>query len=142
MTMSFASRPTFEYLPRVGELGVRLRAGSIAEILRQAALSLSAILLSEQRRSGPEYLREIVLDAPDRADLLLSWLNALLRLVQSDRWIPSRIEVHEADETHVWASAWGPVVEHAPMPVKPPTWHGLRFDVHCDGFEAEVLLDA
>ena len=53
--MSFGPRASFEYLPRVGLLGIRVRAGSIAEILRQAALSLSVVLLSEQPRSGPEY---------------------------------------------------------------------------------------
>ena len=140
--MSFGPRPSFEYLPLAGELGIRLHAGSIAEILRQAALSWSAILLSEQRQSGPEYLRVIELEAPDRAGLLVAWMNELLKLAKRDRWIPSRIEVHEATETHLRATAWGPVLEHAPTLGDAATRHGLRFDAQCGGFEAEVLLDA
>jgi SHS2 domain-containing protein len=141
MTMSFGPRASFEYLPRVGLLGIRVRAGSIAEILRQAALSLSVVLLSEQPRSGPEVLRAIVLEAPDRAALLVGWLNELLAHARRDRWVPSRIEVHEATETHVCATAWGPVLKHALTLGDLVTRQGLRFDALCGGFEAEVLLD-
>lgn len=139
--MSFGPRASFEYLPRVGLLGIRVRAGSMAEILRQAALAFSTILLTEQRRFGPEVLRAIVLEAPDRDALLVGWLNELLAHARRDRWIPSRIDMHEATETHVCATAWGPVLRHAPGFGEAVTRQGLRFDALCGGFEAEVLLD-
>ena len=82
-----------------------------------------------------------MLEAPDRAALLVGWLNQLLALAKQDRWIPSRIEVHEATETHLCATAWGPVLQHAPALGDVVTRQGLRFDALCGGFEAEVLLD-
>jgi SHS2 domain-containing protein len=141
MTMSFAPRPSFEYLPHVGEAAIRLRGASIADILEQAALALTELVWPGRPPPGPERVHEIALDAPDPAALLIDWLNELLYLAERDRWLPSRIHVHEATPTHLSATAYGPVLERAPSLVKAATWHGLRFDPQDGGFEAEVLLD-
>jgi protein archease len=133
-------RASFEYLPHVGELGLRFHGASMAEVYCQAALALADVL-APGRRPGPEQPREIALDAPDRAALLVDWLNELVYLAERDRWIPSRIEMHEATETRLRATAWGPVMESAPSLVKAATWHGLRFEPWNGGFEADVLLD-
>jgi SHS2 domain-containing protein len=132
---------SFRYLPHVGELGLRLRGASIAEVFRQAALALSDVLAPGRPPPGPEQSREIRLDAPDRAALLIDWLNELIYLAERDRWIPTRIDLHEATETRLRATAWGPELDSAPSLVKAATWHGLRFDARDGGFEADVLLD-
>jgi SHS2 domain-containing protein len=139
--MSFAPHPSFEYLPHVGEVGLQLRGSSIADVLEQAALALADLLLPERPPPGPEQVCEIVLDAPDRATLLIDWLNELLFLAERDRWLPTRIKLHEATETHLRATVRGSLLERAPSLVKAATWHGLRFDPRDGGFEAEVLLD-
>jgi len=141
MTMSFAPHPSFEYLPHVGELRLRLRGSSIADVLGQAALALAELLVPGRPPTGPEQVQEIVLEASDRAALLIDWLNELLFLAERDHWLPSHIDLLEATETHLRATARGPVLECAPSLVKAATWHGLRFEVGDGGFEAEVLLD-
>lgn len=141
MTMSFAPRPSFAFLPHVGEVTLRLRGATVAEILEQAALGLSQLALSGRPPPGPELVHSIVLDAPDRGALLVDWLNELLFLAERNRWIPSRIEVHEATDTHLRATAHGTVLERAPSLVKAATWHRLRFEPFNGGFQAEVLLD-
>ena len=138
--MSFCA-PSHELLPHVGELGIRLRGSGIAEVLREGAMALSDLLLPAGPPPGPVLVREIVLGAPDRAALLVDWLNELLFLAERDRWVPSRIDLLEASETQLRATASGPVLEQAPALVKAATWHGLRFDRRDGGFEAEVLLD-
>lgn len=139
--MAFAPSPSFEHLSHIGEARLRLRGASIADILQQAALALAELLLPGPPPQRPERVHEIALEADDRAALLVDWLNELLYLADRDRWLPSRIEVHEAGETHLRATASGPVMECAPSQVKAATWHGLRFDVCDGGFEAEVVLD-
>ena len=141
MTMSFAPRPSFEYLPHVGEVAIRLRGATVADLLEQAALALAELTLPGRPPPGPERSQEIVLDAPNREGLLIDWLNELLFLAERDRWLPTRIDVHDATQTHVAATAYGPILDLAPSLVKAATWHGLRFDPHACGFEAEVLLD-
>jgi len=139
--MSFAPRPSFEYLPHVGEVAIRLRGATVGDLFVQAALALTELALPGRPPPGPERVQEIVLDAPDREALLIDWLNELLFLAERDRWLPTRIDVHDATQTHLSATAYGPVLERAPSLVKAATWHGLRFDAREGGFEAEVLLD-
>lgn len=136
-----AVRPAFEFLPHVGELAVGLRGASIAEVLRQAALALSDLLRPSEPSAGRDEVRELMLDAPDRSALLVDWMNELLFLAERDRWLPARVDELEATETHLRATARGPVLDRAPSLVKAATWHGLRFDSVDGGFEARVLLD-
>lgn len=131
----------FEYIPHRGEVGLRLCGATVGDVLREAALGLSGLLLPKWRGDGPDSAREITLDAPDRGTLLVDWLNELLFLADRDRWAPTRLEIHQASDHHVRATAYGPVLPEAPTLVKAATWHRLRFDRKDGGYEAEVLLD-
>lgn len=140
MTMLFAPEPSHEYLPHTGELVLRLRGSTISEVLRQAALALSDVLLSGRPAAGSERVCKVRLDAPDRATLLIDWLNELLYLAEHHRWVPTQVDL-EATETHLDAVARGPELPEAPSLVKAATWHNLSFEVRDGGFEAQVLLD-
>ncbi len=141
MTMAFSPRSSFEFLPHVGELRLRLRGSGIADVLGQAALALAELLRPASPPADSVRVHEIVLDAPDRASLLVDWLNELLFLAERDCWLPAHVDLLEATETGLRATVRGPVLDEAPSLVKAATWHGLRFDAREDGFEAEVLLD-
>lgn len=141
MTMLACLHPSYEYLPHSGELRLRLHGTTLAEVLEQGGLALGNLLTQGRSPSGVERVQEIVLDAPDRAALLLDWLNELLYLAERDHWVPDRIEFPEATDRHLHATVHGPVLDEAPALVKAATWHGLRFDQQDGGYEAEVLLD-
>jgi SHS2 domain-containing protein len=136
-----SSRAGFEYTAHRGEIGLRLCGATVGDVLREAALGLSGLLLAKGPSNGPDTAKEIALDAPDRGTLLVDWLNELLFLGDRDRWAPTRLEIHQASDQHVRATAYGPVLHQAPALVKAATWHGLRFDRTEGGYEAEVLLD-
>jgi SHS2 domain-containing protein len=134
-------RATFEYVPHGGEVGLRVRGATVGEVLREAALGLSGLLLPAGAGDAPEASRDIHLTAPDRGTLLVDWLNELLFLADRTRWVPARLEIHGASDRHVDATARGPVLPQSPALVKAATWHGLRFEPTDGGYEAEVLLD-
>jgi SHS2 domain-containing protein len=140
MTMLFAPKPSFKCLPREHEVCIQLRAGTIGEILQQAALALGDTLLPEGPSPGPEELHEIILDASDRTSLLIAWLDELLFLAEHNRWVPSRIEIKQATETHLHASGWGHVLSPAPSPDRRTIWQGCRFEVREGGYEVEFHL--
>ena len=136
-----SSRAGFEYTPHRGEIGLRLCGATVGDVLREAALGLSGLLLPRGRHNGPDTSKEITLEAPDRGTLLVDWLNELLFLADRNRWVPTRLDIHQATDHHVHATAYGPVLPQAPTLVKAATWHRLRFDRRDDGYVAEVLLD-
>jgi SHS2 domain-containing protein len=137
-----SGKASFDYLPHVGEVGLRVTGTTIGEVLRQAGLALATLLLPGGPPSGrPHVVREIAIDAPDRAALLIDWLNELLYLADRDRWVPNTIDIRDATDRQVRASASGPVLDQAPTLVKAATWHDVRFDARNGTFEARILLD-
>lgn len=141
MTMLFAPSPSFECLAHAGDVCIRLRAGTIGEVLQQATLALRDTLLPGRPPPGPQKLHEIELDAPDRTTLLTAWLQKPLSLIEHDRWVPSRIEIKQASDTHRCARAWGSVLNRAPA-LDRATWQGLRFESREGGYQAEVCCIA
>jgi SHS2 domain-containing protein len=136
-----AGTPSYEFLPHVGELRLRLWGATIAEVLRQGALALGDLLNPGRIRTGPLVVRQVALVAPDRHTLLIDWLNELLFLADRDRWIPTQIDSLEASDTSLRGRIRGRLLAQAPALVKAATWHDLRFDPQDDGYEADVLLD-
>jgi SHS2 domain-containing protein len=141
MTMSPCAGPSFEYLPHRGEVGLRLHGTTIGQVFEAAALGLSGLQLPTGPPGGPQQTREIRMEAPDRAALLVDWLNELLYLADRDHWVPTHLDIREADETHLYAIASGPVLPEGPAEVKAATWHDLHFAPRDGAWEAEVLLD-
>lgn len=136
-----AMRPSHELIDHVSEMRLRVRAGSLRELLAEAGRALAGIQLrgSEAPVTGPS--REVVIAAADRAALLTDWLNELIYLAEVERWIGAEFEVISADDGRVSARVRGVSVERVPGLVKAATLHGVRVDEVPGGLEGEVILD-
>jgi SHS2 domain-containing protein len=78
--------------------------------------------------------------APDPAGLLVDWLNELIFLAETERWVATEFEVEVADGT-LRGRARGVSLGQAPGLVKAATLHGLRVDDVPGGLTGEVILD-
>jgi SHS2 domain-containing protein len=85
--------------------------------------------------------RTIEISAPDRAMLLVDWLNELIFLAEAERWVGADFEVDSGEDGRVRARVWGVRIERAPALLKAATLHGLRVDDVPGGLEGEVILD-
>lgn len=130
-----------ELADHVSEIRLRVRAGSLGELLAEAGRALAEIQLrgAEAAATGPS--REVVVAAADRAALLADWLNELIYLAEAERWIGMDFEVDSAEDRGVSARVRGVHVERAPGLVKAATLHGVRVDEVPGGLEGEVVLD-
>jgi SHS2 domain-containing protein len=141
MTMSAAPVPSFECIARDGDVELRLRGATVAQVLDQAARGLSDLLLRRDQSAPADLAHEVEIEAPDRASLLVNWLNELIYLSEREHWAPVQVRFHEVSDTRVSATVIGPRLAEAPARVKAATWHDLRFEVRHGAFEAAVLLD-
>jgi SHS2 domain-containing protein len=137
--------PSHEVVDHTSEIRLRIRAGSLAELLAEAGRALAELELRDGGATESVW-RPLVVSAADRAALLAEWLNELVFLAESERWIPTEFEVEcagdtPAGETEVRARARGVRVEQSPGLVKAATLHGLRVDAIPGGLEGEVVLD-
>ena len=123
------------------ELRVRLSAGSLAELLAEAGRALAEIQLRGASIAAGGAWRPIAVSAPDPAGLLADWLNELIFLAETERWVATEFDVELADGCMVRGRARGIRLDRAPGLVKAATLHGLRVDDTPDGLTGEVILD-
>jgi len=130
-----------EFLEHTSETVVRLTAPSLSALLAEAGRALGELELRGRspRERGP--WREVALRSPDRAALLVDWLNELLFIAERERWIPTEFAVLEAEEDHVRARVRGVRVAEPPTFVKAATMGGLRLTEVGGALLAEVTLD-
>jgi SHS2 domain-containing protein len=123
------------------ELRVRLSAGSLAELLAEAGRALAEIQLRGAGVPAGGAWRPIAVSAPDPTGLLADWLNELIFLAETERWVATEFDVEVADGCTLRGRARGPTLDRAPGLVKAATLHGLRVDDAPGGLTGEVILD-
>ena len=134
-------RASHELLDHTSELRLRVRAASLGELLGEAGRALGALELAGRPADPSGHWREIELRAADHGALLVDWLNELLYLAETERWVPVEFLVEHADESAARVRARGVPVPRAPGFVKAATFHDLRIEEVPGGWEAEVVLD-
>lgn len=133
--------PSHDVADHASEIRIRLRAGSLAELVAEAGRALAAIQLRGTAAAATGAWRRLEVAAPDRAGLVADWLNELIYLAETERWVATEFEVERAGEGALTARARGMTLERAPGLVKAATLHGLQVDEVPGGMAGEVVLD-
>jgi SHS2 domain-containing protein len=133
--------PSHEVLDHASEIQLRVRAGSLGELLAEAGRALAALQLGGSAGPATGPWREIELSSPDRAALLADWLNELVFLAETEQWVATEFHIDSADGRSVRARVRGVEVERVPGLVKAATLHGLRLEEMVGGMEGHVILD-
>ncbi len=134
-------RASFELLDHTAEVKLRIRAPSFAELATEAGRAVARLELGRAAPAAEGAYRDVVVRSPDREALLVDWLNELIWLAETERWVATEFEVHAATDTMLQARVRGVTVDEAPARIKAATFHGLKVAPAADGLEAEVILD-
>lgn len=132
---------TFEH---TADIGLRIRAESIAELLCEAGRALMEVLVEDPAGRAPETEASLALRADGLPDLLFDWLSELLYLFATKGTVACEYDVR-ATETSLEATVRGwrfdPDRDSGGNEVKAITYHGLLAEPRDDGWLAEVILD-
>lgn len=128
---------SYEWVEHTSELELRVEAPS-EELVFQDTMKALAELLNEGG-AGPEVTRQIQLEAPDRAALLVAWLEELLFLAETEGLVPTEVELVRRN-THLEATVHGRIGEPRPL-VKGITYHGLEVEKVAGSWRAQVVID-
>jgi SHS2 domain-containing protein len=134
-------KPSVELVEHPGEVRLRLRAGTLGELAMVAGRALAELELGQSPGPARGPWREVVVSGRDREAALVHWLNELIYLAETERWVGVEFTVSRATETELGMRVRGVVVDEAPARVKAATFHGLRIAAVPDGVEADVVLD-
>ena len=137
----------FELFDHTADLGLRVRASTLEDLLADAARGLLAMHVANPEAVRPVQTRVIELAADDPSYLLFDWLSELLYLFESDKFLVGECDI--AISRSPWtlrATCRGEPMDPArhvmDHEVKAITYHGLRVLQSADGsWQAEVIVD-
>jgi SHS2 domain-containing protein len=132
-----------EIIEHTADVGIIARGTTVEEVFVAAAEGmLSFVIRPEEVR--PVQIRRRIVEADDRAGLLVAWLNDLILLLNADGFIAGGATVLECTETHLIANVQGepvdPARHHFLLDVKAATYHQLAVG-RSNGWEARVIFD-
>lgn len=136
-----AAGASHELLAHTAEVRLRVRAPDFPALAAEAGRALAAIELGGAAPPAGGAAREIVVRASDEAALLVDWLNELIFLAETERWVATEFVTEPGDALELRVRARGVSVDTAPSRVKAATHHGLDVRRTGGGVEAEVVLD-
>lgn len=151
----------YEHFDHTADLGLRVQAATLEELLVEAARGLLAMHVANPEAIRPTQLKTIELSADGPEYLLFDWLSELLYTFESEKLLLCEFDIelsHREGEAPAEPHAPRPMVAalHAtcrgePMDesrhtmdheVKAITYHGLQVNRNDDGsWQAEVIVD-
>ena len=134
----------FELFEHTADLGLRVRAGTLEELLREAARGLLAMLIANPAAVRAVQVKTFELRSEEPGFLLFNWLNELLYAFETEKLLLVEFDLRlEAGELR--ATCRGEPMDAArhqmEHEVKAITYHGLRVEQNATGWEAELIVD-
>jgi len=138
----------FELFEHTADLGLRIRAATLEDLLTEAGRGLLAMLVANPDAVRPVQTRTITLAAAEPAYLLFDWLSELLYAFETDKLLLAEFAMdlnHTPAEWRLSAQCRGEPMDtgrhEMDHEVKAITYHGLRVEQTPDGWQAEVIVD-
>ncbi len=133
----------FEIIDHTADVGLVAYGADVSEVFANAAKGLFS-LITELNDVREVVRREIELTAPDQESLLVSWLNELIFLFDTEYLLFKRFDIIRISQTELKAAGYGEKVDSSrheiKIGVKAATYHMLQIDRN-DGVKARIIFD-
>jgi SHS2 domain-containing protein len=135
--------PNFEFIDHTADIGIIAYGNSVEEVFVNAAYGMVS-LIADLEKIAEVMSHEVIAEAPDQEELLVTWLNELIYLFDAEGLIFSRFKIVDLRQRYLRAMAYGEKVDpsrhNLKAPVKAATYHQLRLEKGGD-FRARIILD-
>jgi len=134
----------YELFEHTADLGLRVQATTLEELLAEAARGLLSMLVANPQDVRPTQTKMISIDETEPSYLLFDWLSELLYAFEREKLLLSEFELKLRDHQLTATCRGEPMdtsrhqMEHE---VKAITYHALRVEQTPAGWEAEVIVD-
>ena len=134
-------RVTYQLIEHPNEIELQIEDANLEAVLAEALLALGDVFAAASAESGTPVTHEVVIQANDFPALLGAWMEELVRLAETDGFIPERVETMRLEQTAVAAVVAGERGT-AQSKIKAVTYDRLEAEQLDDGaWTATVILD-
>src|SRR4051812_44873811 len=128
----------YELFEHTADLGLRVQAATLEELLAEAARGLLDMLVANPQEVRPVQTKTISIDETEPEYLLFDWLSELLYAFESDRLLLSQFDLQLRNH-QLRATCRGEPMDVArhqmEHEVKAITYHALRVEQTTDGWQ-------
>ena len=128
----------YRWIDHTAELELHVDAPTEPGIFQEALRAFGELIADDAR--GEDVALDVELTAPDRAALLVRWLDELVYRAETDDLVPQDVEGLELSGDRLAATVRGFRGEPRHL-VKGVTYNGLAFEGGDGGYRATVVLD-
>jgi SHS2 domain-containing protein len=133
----------FKVFEHTADVGIIAYGTDLKQAFANAARGMFS-LITELKNVRGVLQREIAVNAADPESLLVTWLNELIYLFDTENFLGKRFEITELDDTHLKAKVYGEMVDRSrhriKIGIKATTYHMLQIK-HDKGYQIQVLFD-
>ena len=132
-------RSEYEEIEHTADYAIRVRGADLPGLFISAAQGM--IALTGGAPGVPSLRREIELEAPDLETLLVTWLEELAFLLETDGELYTRFEMLVFSPTALRARAEGGEADGVSKLIKAVTFHDLSIRETDIGYETIIVFD-
>jgi SHS2 domain-containing protein len=136
-------RGSFEFIDHTADAGIRVEAATLEDIFETAGFAFTELVTSADSIDC-RVERRFQLQEDDIETLLVSWLQELLYLLDTEDLVFGRFQV-KLDNFSLEATAWGepfdPNIHTMKTEIKAVTYHQLEVAKSDQGWQAQVIFD-
>jgi len=137
----------FEVIEHTADMGIKAYGKDLSELFTNAAYGMAS-LITDLEKVNPKDSEDISLEAENKEELLVSWLNEIIYLSAFKSMLFSKFEVSKIDERHLKARIFGEELDITRHQIetefKAATYHRLKISNSTlpEGvLQAEIIFD-
>jgi SHS2 domain-containing protein len=134
----------FEILDHTADIRIKVYGKDLKELFRNAAFGMCSILADLEGITASTEL-EIKVEAPDREELLVEWLDELLYNFYTKHIIFSEFNIKELTDTGLTSGVKGRFIgenkNRLKTEIKAATRHDLRIEKKEGHYEVQIVFD-
>lgn len=134
----------YEFIDHTADAGLIAYGATREEVFINAAKGMFSLII-DPLDVGSSHQQEISLYAEDYEELLVTWLNELLYLLEAENLVFSKYEITSLSHDSLNATVFGEEIDLSrhtiKTQVKAATYHQIKMKKEGDGYNARVILD-
>ena len=136
-------RGSFEFIDHTADVGIRVEAPTLEDLFETAGLAFTEVVTSAESLDC-SVERRFKLEEDNIETLLVSWLQELLYLLDTEELVFARFQVKLHDcplEATAWGEVFDPDRHMIKTEIKAVTYHQLEVAESDQGWQAQVIFD-
>jgi SHS2 domain-containing protein len=131
----------YEIVDHTADWALRVQGSDLADLLRNAAIGMSSLLVAELASIPLEVSRELTLEAFDAETLLVDWLSELAYFAEEEQLVFREFRLWDVTSKRMTAWIRGGRPPQLQKHIKAVTYHNLSIEQTNIGLTATIVFD-